>query len=305
MVSNGKGITMSLFQDSVAVVLAGKDKDPSVFGGEIGAPSKFFMDFNGKIIGDTILQAVDGLDCRALYLIGPQPYLSQYKPVTRNKLIKIRAQGGRLNNLDSAVKHAKDSGYITENSHILAVMGDLPLLTTKGIESYLEECEGKDADVFVGMIPSSNLESMQSIYQHDSIPFPGKQETYMHSDVYLLKLDALTEKGRKIFEDIMSIRRISRDSISDVIGAGKTVLEIGGVNTVKTFLKVIAGFALYSKGFYGASDLVCKNLEQEINQTIESLFGLKIEFVFVKDPSTGLEFDYEWQLNALEKAINS
>lgn len=290
------------FRDLVVVVLAGKDRDSRILGGEADGPSKFFMDFGEELAGHRIIRAVDSLlNCRSIYVVGPQPYISDYAFEAEHPLCFLEQCGTRTENLERALEEAKDRGGYTPGEHILLVMGDLPLLEARAIREYVLACErAEEADLYVGLIPARFVDpSLREIYRDDAVPYSG--EACLLANVYLLRWDSVTEEGKTRYECIMAIRRVNRGNLSDLLKSAIEILRIAGLRGVVAFARVIAGMHLHKISFQGRTEWVSNGVEGEVIRIVRNAFGPSMGFVEVNEPCLGYEFDYGWQLDALRE----
>ena len=289
------------FDSPLVVVLAGKDSDPEIFGGEVGGPSKFFMDFGGELVGRRMIQALDSVECRAIYVVGPGAYVSAHAFETVHPLRLLPEGKNRTDNIDRALKEAMARGEYRSGEHILLVMGDLPLLKAEAIQGFISACEGSaEADFYIGMIPMDTVDpALRETFKTEIIPYVDG--VYLHSDVYLLRPDAITDVGKERFERILSIRRTDKKKISDLLETGTEIIRMAGARGVITFAKVIAGYYAHEIGSQLLTDWVSRGVEDEVTRIAERAFGPRISFVWINEPCLAYGFDFEWQLGVLSK----
>lgn len=283
----------------VGVVLAGKDADPGILGGEPQKPSKFFMDFGNGFVGDRIVRALDSSNCcKSIYVVGPEPYISNYSFKTKNPLYMMPQGKGRLENMMIAVDDAEKRGEYKPGDHIILSTGDLPLLEARAIEELVTACEkAEDADVYIGLIPAELVDqSLTGLYKQDLIPIHG---LYMHSDVYLIRPSSMTEEVKQQFEVIASLRRLNRGTLGQVLDAASDVSKIASLKGIMLFFRVMSGFFFYHLGYPNMSNRVTKGIEKDLLEVGKKLFGIQAKFVLVNQPSLGCDFDYPWQLETL------
>ena len=231
------------FENLIAVVLAGNDEDPCIFGG-VGQESKFFLPFGCELVGDRILRAMDRLSCcKAIYVAAPPASGQQHTFATRRPLHTAPQGTTRTGSLMNALWRAQEEGHYRDGDYVLVVTGDLPLLSSSALERFIAGCrEAPDADLYLGMIPAESIpEALRPAYRRDLLPFCGG--SYLHSDVYLLRPDAVTPAGYKRFEEIVTIRRSDLNRLHGALRVAITLVRIVGVQGLLAFFRILAALS--------------------------------------------------------------
>lgn len=283
----------------VAIVLAGNDEDPNILGG-IGQRSKFFMPFDGELVGDRILRAIDGLErCAPIYLVAPRVGARKHTCSTRH-LIHLVAQGEtRTEGLISAVQEAQEQGHYKDDDYVLVITGDLPLLATSALERFLSLCQETEiADLYIGMVPLAAVpEMLRPAYEKDFLPFCGG--LCLHTDVYLLRPGSVTQVGYKRFEEIVTIRRSNLRSFHGVLQVVLTLLRVVGLRGLLPLARIVTGLQGHARDGRPRAWSGPDAIERIALSLIEKRFSPRASLVPVSEPALALEFDCDEQLGLL------
>jgi molybdopterin-guanine dinucleotide biosynthesis protein A len=294
-----KGLDIMSFGDLIVVILAGNDEDASLLGG-IGQTSKFFMPFGGERVGERILRAVDGLKrCKAVYIAVPESDVDKKPPTGKHAIHHVSQGATQIQSMARAVDEAERSGDYTEGDYVLVVAGDLPLLTTQALEGFIDACEKDEiVDCYLGMIPFAELNvSVKPGYEIEIMSFRG--EECLHSDVWLLRPDALTEIGRKRMDQILRIRRLKRDNIIDMLRVGVLLLSIVGPQAIPGFIRTVLSMRRTGEESAESPRDKLDTVERMALDLIKSRFGPDLRLVRVCEPSLALGIDSTEQMDLL------
>ena len=289
------------FSGLVAVVLAGNDEDADIFGG-IGQTSKFFMPFGHELVGHRIIRALDALACCKAICVGvPLTLVHECAFTAERPLRFVRQAHTRSESMMNAVREAERLGHYGHGDHVLVVTGDLPLLEPLALERFVAACrKGPGADCYVGMIPMTALDpTVRSAYQREVVPFRGGQ--YLHSDVYLLRPEALTGVCRERFEQIMTIRRSVQGGFRGMLRAAVVVLRMVGVRGVAPFATAVLGPRGADDGDARRACSDLDGVERAALDLLEEKLGLRVNLVAIEEPALALGFDYAEELELLER----
>jgi len=296
-----RGDTGMEFKDLVVIVLAGNDENPDLLGGS-GQPSKFFMPFGHETVGDRILRAVDGLNCcKSIYLAVPLGSANRQDFTTERPLHLVSEGATRTESVMNTVREAERQGDYVGGDYVLVITGDLPLLSSSALDRLIEACEGADeADLYLGMIPLSAVaEELRQAYQTALLPYCDG--VYLHSDVCLLRPDAVSEAGRNRFEEYMSVRRAHLNSLGSILRVSVTLLRIVGLRRLFPLARVIAGLRARDRGDPDRALSALEGVDRLLPSLVEEKFGLRVGLVTVHEPGLALDFDYVEQLRLLEE----
>ncbi len=287
------------FEDLITVILAGNDEDATLLGG-VGQQSKFFMPFGDERIGGRVLRSVDELEtCKAIYVALPEPLTDHPAMPARHPIHRVAQGPTQIQSMFRAVEEAEKLGDYTPGDYVLVVASDLPMLTGKALKSFIDACAKEDlVDCYLGMIPFAELDaSVQPGYQIEIMTF--RDEGCLHSDVWLMKPDSLTEVGRKRMDQILHIRRLKRDSIGDMLRVGILLLTIVGVQAIPGFIRTV--LSLRQSG--GEDDSAPREsldaVESMAIDLIKARFGPSMRLVRVCEPGLALGVDSHEQLELL------
>ena len=204
----------------------------------------------------------------------------------------------------NALWRAQEEGHYRDGDYVLVVTGDLPLLSSSALERFIAGCrEAPDADLYLGMIPAESIpEALRPAYRRDLLPFCGG--SYLHSDVYLLRPDAVTPAGYKRFEEIVTIRRSDLNRLHGALRVAITLVRIVGVQGLLAFFRILAALSGRSRRTRRRARPEFDVVERITMGLIEKRFGPKVSFVMVQEPSLALEFDHAEQLELLAEHAN-
>jgi molybdopterin-guanine dinucleotide biosynthesis protein A len=289
------------FNDLVVIVLAGNDENPDFLGG-IGQASKVFLPFGDGLVGDCVLRAVDGLNCcKAIYLV-VHPSLLREHPFTTRRPLHLAPQGEtRTGSMMSGVRAAREQGDYADGDHVMVISGDLPCLSSRSLERFLEACRAEgEADLYLGMVPEEAVSpELRPTYRRDFMPFRGGR--YLHSEVYLLRPVSFPELGRQRFEDIMRIRRADLNSPREVLEAAITIIKSIGLRAIPPFVRTVTGVRSGTGGDASQDGSALGPMEKLAVELVEARLGPKMALVPIDEPGVALEFDHLEQLKVLER----
>lgn len=123
-----------------ALVLAGGPADPAL---PPDVPNKAFLPFAGRPMVEFVLRALRGASTiRRVALVGPElpPALSAYVDLA------IEDQGALLDNVAAGLRALGGPG------RVLAAGADLPLLTPRAVDAFVEAAQGVDAEIVYGVV---------------------------------------------------------------------------------------------------------------------------------------------------------
>jgi molybdopterin-guanine dinucleotide biosynthesis protein A len=286
------------FGKLVAIVLAGNDENPRIFGG-LGQPSKFFLPFGPERVGDRILRAIGGLDgCKAICLAAPAGARQQAFAV-HLPLHTVPQGATRTQSLANAVHVAQARGYYRDGDRVLVVAGDLPLLTTSALERFMSACrEAPEADLYLGMIPVASIpEELLPGYRRDLLPFCGT--LCLHADVYLMRPAAVTPVGYRRFEEIVTMRRSDLHHLGGIARVVMMLVKIVGLQGLLAFARILLAMGRRTWRARKRPRSGLDVIEKITQRLIERRFGPRVSFVVVEESSLGLEFDHPAQLELL------
>jgi hypothetical protein len=197
------------------------------------------------------------------------------------------------------VEEAEKRGDYREGDYILVVAGDLPLLTTQALEGFVEACEQEDfVDCYLGMVPFAELDAfVQPGYEIEIMSFRG--EECLHSDVWLLRPDSLTDIGRKRMDQILRIRRLKRDSVIDMLRVGILLLSIVGPGAIPGFIRTVLSMRRTDGEEAESPRDALDAVENMAMDLIKARFGPDMRLVRVCEPSLALGIDSAEQMDLL------
>jgi molybdopterin-guanine dinucleotide biosynthesis protein A len=294
-----KGLGIMSFGELIVVILAGNDEDASLLGG-IGQSSKFFMPFGDERVADRIHRSIDGLGCcKAIYIAVPESDVDQTPPSGRHAACLVPQGATQIQSMARAVEEAGNRGDYRDGDYILVVAGDLPLLTTQALERFIEACELEElVDCYLGMVPFAELDAfVQPGYEIEIMSFRG--EECLHSDVWLLRPDSLTDLGRKRMDQILRIRRLKRDSVIDMLRVGILLLSIVGPQAIPGFIRTVLSMRRTGGEEAESPRDTLDAVERMAIDLIKARFGPDMRLVRVCEPSLALGIDSREQLDLL------
>jgi len=293
------------FDRLVAIVLAGNDQDPNILGG-MGQPSKFFLPFGQGLVGQRILEAIEGLGrCHCSYVAAP-PGRAEAHRFSAEYPSYLVAQGvTHTESMWNALRAAEGRGHYLAGDHVLVVAGDLPLLSSAALEGFIAACESADeADLYIAMIPFSAVpQGLRPAYRKDALPFRGGP--HLCANVYLLRPDAVTAVGYGRFERIMGIRRLSTYEIRSFLKIAATVTGVVGLRGLFPLIRVARRLGRPTGERPRAPQRPLDWMETTTLDLIQKRFGPKVSLVTPPDPSLALEFDRSEQLELLLAYMDS
>jgi 2-C-methyl-D-erythritol 4-phosphate cytidylyltransferase len=287
------------FRDIITIILAGNDEDATLLGG-IGQPSKFFLPFGGERVGDRILRSIDDLDfCKAIYVAIPDSQVEEAEMTARHPIHHVAQGLTQIQSMFKAVEEAERLGDYQPGDFVLVISGDLPLLSAQALENLIAACAKEErADCYLAMIPFSEVPSeVQKGYEIEVMSF--RSEECLHSDVWLLRPDSLTEAGRKRMDKILRIRRLKRDSIGDMLRVGILLLSIVGPQSIPGFVRTVLSMRRSGKRDDGAPREALDAVEKMAIELIEARFGPRMCLVRVCEAALALGIDRNEQLALL------
>ena len=283
----------------LAVVLAGNDRDRVILGGA-GQPSKFFLPFGRSLVGQRILEALDGLSrCHCCYVALPPDRIGLQHLVAECPLYSVPQGLTHTESMWNALRDAQVRGHYVAGDHVLVIAGDLPLLSPTALEGFIAACEqAGDADLYVGMIPFSAVpHQLRPAYRRDVLPFRGGP--HLCSNVYLLRPDAVTDAGYARFERILGIRRMNIREIPGLLKIASTVIGVVGLRGLLPLVRVARRLGRPDVQEPGAPLQPPDWIERIVVELIQTRFGPSVSFVAPPEPSLALEFDFREQLELL------
>lgn len=287
------------FDQLVAIVLAGNDQDPEILGG-VGQPSKFFLPFGHGLVGQRILDAIEGLGrCRCSYVAAPPGRAETHRFSTECPSYLVPQGATHTESMWNALRAAEGRGHYLAGDHVLVIAGDLPLLSSTALEGFIAACESaEEADLYIAMIPFSAVpQGLRLAYRKDALPFRGSP--HLCANVYLLRPDAVTEVGYGRFERIMGIRRLSTHEIRSLLKIAATVVGVVGLRGLFPLIRVVRRLGRPTIEEPQALHQPLDWMERTTLDLIQKRFGPKISLVIPPDPSLALEFDHYEQLELL------
>ena len=287
------------FNEMVVIILAGNDEDATLLGG-IGQPSKFSLPFGTERVGDRIIRAIDKLDrCKAIYAAVPESSISQATFASHHSLHLVAQGWTQIQSMMKGVEEAERLGDYQPGDYVLVVAGDLPMLSSKALESFITACaEQERVDCYLAMVPFSEVPpAVQPGYEIEIMSF--RNEGCLHADVWLLRPDALTEVGRKRMDQILRIRRADRGSIGDMLRVGVLLLSIVGPQAIPGFVRTVLAMGRAGKKDDGGRRESLDAVEKVVIALIEARFGPSFRLVRVSEPGLALGIDSAEQLELL------
>ncbi|MBC7235816.1 MAG: hypothetical protein H5T69_08240 [Chloroflexi bacterium] len=287
------------FDRLLAVVLAGNDKDPLILGGA-GQPSKFFLPFVSGLVGQCILNALDGLGrCRCCYVAVPPDQIGAGCFATECPLYLVPQGPTHTGSMWNALREAEGRGHYAAGDHVLVISGDLPLLSSAALEGFITASERvRDADLYIAMVPFSAVPlDLRQAYRKDVLPFRGGP--HLCSNVYLLRPDAVTKAGYARFERLMSIRRLDLTTFHGLLKITAAVVDVVGLWGLLPLIRVARRLGRPNIEEPEAHLQPLDWIERIALDLIEKRFGPRVSFVVPPEPSLALEFDRPEQLELL------
>lgn len=142
-----------------AIILAGGNAD----GLAESVSCKGIVPIRGRPMVEYVIDAVRASErIREIAVVLPDPGQSEWQGKVGKVVVNY---GSVVDNFLSAADAL--SGHA---DRILALSGDVPLLTPQAIDNYLAACEPFDADLYYPIVRRADVERK----------FPGTQRTYMH-----------------------------------------------------------------------------------------------------------------------------
>ncbi|MBS4023603.1 MAG: nucleotidyltransferase family protein [Dethiobacter sp.] len=142
------------------VVLAGTGKKTPLTEQE-GVDNKAFIEINGRTLLSFTLEALRAVKIiDRIAAVGPVDQLSAL--IEQYNLLVVSEKGEITDNIQAAVS------ALRPRKHFLIVAGDIPLLTARAAEDFLEQCAPYEADFYYPIVSKEENEKR----------FPGIERTY-------------------------------------------------------------------------------------------------------------------------------
>ncbi len=258
------------------------------------------MPFGQQLVGDRVLEATDRLECcKSIYVAVAPGRVGEHTFTTEHPLHLVSQGETGTDSMMNAVWEAQRRGDYASGDQLLVMTGDLPLLSPSALERFLGACqEAEEADLYIGMVPLAAVpEALHGAYQKDLLPCRGGR--YLHSEVYLVRPDSVTEAGRKRFEEIKRIRRTNLSRPGDLLRAGAVLLRMAGVGALFPFVRIVVGIRRGGRDRQERARSALDGVERITLDLIRQRFGPKASLVTVNAPGLALEFDNRDQLDTL------
>ncbi len=141
-----------------AVVLAGGRPDPGLTG---QALPKAFAPLRGRAMVEWVLDALRSTPrIGRITLVGPDPLPAA---VAARADLSVRERGGLLENAAAGL------AALAADGPVLVAAADIPLLTPRAVEAFLDAAASIDADVWYPAVPREDVERM----------YPGAAKTFV------------------------------------------------------------------------------------------------------------------------------
>ncbi len=141
-----------------AAVLAGGGREAGL---PEGVANKAFLPLAGKPLVQWVLEALHASQrVRRVVLVAPATPPGE---VARLCDRVLQDRGDLLANVELAAEALKDAEWV------LACAGDLPLLTGRAVDTFLQACASREADFYYGIVRREDLEAR----------YPGARKTFV------------------------------------------------------------------------------------------------------------------------------
>lgn len=116
---------------------------------EVPLEAKSFVHIRGRMVIEYVLDWLTGAGLERIWVIGPQPFLSQIPADYGARTIAQRPGATLGHNL----RHARDVVPLERDEPALVVFGDHPLTTIRALQDFLAFCAPRlrEADIFHGL----------------------------------------------------------------------------------------------------------------------------------------------------------
>jgi len=144
-----------------AILLCGKDSDPSKFSGTY----KYNLSFFGKVtVLDNVLKALENaISIGSVYIVGSGEDIEENSKKLE-KVIEIIPESEPstlVGNLRKGIQsHRRDS-----DKGVLVVSSDLPFLNPQTLDAFVLQCQTGDADIYVPLVSEQAFIPIKGIYE--------------------------------------------------------------------------------------------------------------------------------------------
>ncbi|MCS7235763.1 MAG: nucleotidyltransferase family protein [Armatimonadota bacterium] len=200
-----------------AAVLAGGGREGGL---PEGVPNKAFLPVAGKPLVQRVLEAVRASQrVRRMVLVVPA---APPEEVTRLADWVLQDRGDLLANVEAATRALDQAEWV------LACAADLPLLTGKAVDSFLQACESREADFYYGIVRREDLEAR---YPGARKTFVRVREGFFTGSSLVLFRPAVLERVRPLLQQAVEARK-NPARLASLFGGGYVVKYLTGRLTV-------------------------------------------------------------------------
>lgn len=231
-----------------ALVLAGGPPDPALTGGTL---PKAFASLGGRIMVEHVLAALRATPrIGRIALVGPLPFPTA---VAARVDRPVRDQGELLDNLAAGL------AALGGEAPVLALAADIPLLTVRAVDAFLDAALALDADVGYGIVPREDVER----------DFPGARKTFVR-----LREGVFTG-GSLVLVRPQAFSR-ARDVIERAVRARKSPWDLARLFGPGTVLGLLAGTLRIA----------------DLERRVAALSGIRARAVICHHPEIALDVDH-------------